>query len=239
MNAELIEKIEQHLDGQLSREALAAIAQQAGVQDLDEAIQWVQDSQIAIEMAGLRDQLKVALPQAGGAKVRNLRPLRLALAAAASVLVLVMAYFFVFQEQEPSLYAEYEFVDPGLPVLMSQSEQHQLYDALSYYSEGDYTTAAEKLQLLPSSYQQNDTVLYYLGASQLYLGATTSAAANLQKVRAQKDSPFQAQAEWLLVLASLRAEKYDQAKALLPAILENPSHPFFEQAQTLNQDLHN
>ncbi len=239
MTAALIAKIEAFLEGRLSKEALQAQAEQEGVTNLDEEIKWFQDSQVAIEAAGLRDQLQEALSQPAEKKgiIRQLGPLRTGFAIAASILLLVVVYWGMQSESSTSLYATYEYVDPGLPVLMSQSDQHQLYDALSYYSEENYTVAAEKLARLLEAGTKSDTISYYLGASLLYQGKTEEAVPALTSLSEDSASPFHLRAQWLLVLAALKADQLTEAQQLLPIIVENQTHPFFEKAKQLQLEL--
>jgi len=240
MNTELMEYIEDYLEGRINREELDRKAgEMEEVKDLDEKIQWFRDSQTAIEVAGLRDQLKGVLPKAEQkkTKVRRLRSIRTVLAAAASVLIIVVAYWGLNRFQQPGLYSKYEYVDPGLPVLMSQSEQHQLYDALTYYGEGNYAVAEEKLSDIQAQFAGNDTLYYYLGASRLYQGKTEAARQTLQQVLQQEDSGFAERAEWLMVLSALKDKNREQAKALVQKILDNPEHEFFERAEQLQEEL--
>lgn len=245
MTAALIAKIEAFLEGRLSKAALQAQAEQEGVTNIDEEIKWFQDSQVAIEAAGLRDQLQEALSQPEEKNqpaekkgiIRQLGPLRTGFAIAASILLLVVVYWGMQSEQSASLYATYEYVDPGLPVLMSQSDQHQLYDALSYYSEENYTVAAEKLGLLLEAGTKSDTISYYLGASLLYQGKTEEAVPALKTLSEDSASPFHLRAQWLLVLAALKEEQLGEAQQLLPIIVENQTHPFFEKAKQLQLEL--
>lgn len=238
MTAELLEQIEAFLEGKITREELQKEADAEGVENLEMEIEWFRNSRTAVEAAGLRKQLDEILPQPleTTAKVRRLRPNRWILAAAASVL-LVLAIYWGQRNSTPDLYAQYEYVDPGLPVLMSQSDDHLLYDALTYYGEENYPVAAEKLQSIREQYAESDTLNYYLGASLLYQGETEQATPYLQQVSAKENSRFRQRAEWLLVLAALRDKETDTAKARLENLLQTPGHEFFEQAQELQNTL--
>jgi TolA-binding protein len=239
MNEILIEKIEAFLEGKISREELQKMADEAGITNLDEEIRWLQDSQVAIAAAGLRQQLKEVLPQPAKkeARVVRLRSIRRVLAVAASVLVIVVAYWGLNRGGQSSLYADYEYVDPGLPVLMSQSKDHQLYDALSYYSEENYEIAEEKLRQIQADYPNSDTLSYYLGASLLYQGKTEAAKAPLRAVSEFEDSRFQQRADWLLVMAALKEKNLEEAGTLVEQILNTPGHEFLDKAQSLQQRL--
>lgn len=234
-----MEQIEAFLDGAISKAELQQQANALGETDLDEKIEWFQNTQTAIEAVGLRNQLQDILPkpQHRKARVVNLSSKRWVWAAAASVLLLVVGYWGVTQFSSPGLYAEYEYVDPGLPVLMSQSDDYQLYDALTYYGEGNYAVAEEKLLQIEAQYPNSDTLAYYLGASQLYQGKTAEAKQPLQKVATANDSRFTQRAEWLLVLAALKEKDTARAKELLQAILNTNDHEFLQKALDLQKEL--
>lgn len=239
MSAEFIEQIEAYLKGNMSRETLENIAKDQGISNLDEEIEWYENSITAIQAVGLRNQLKEILPKAEKkeAQVRSLPNRRWLIGIAASFLLIVLAYFGFVKNNQHSLYAQYEFIDPGLPVLMSQSEDHQLYDAMSYYSEGNYSVAEEKLLQLQEDFGSNDTISYFLGASRLYQGKTALAQAPLIQVAGEFSSRFQQKAEWLMVLAALQSKNQEEAKRLLEVILKDTGHDFYKKAQDLQKEL--
>lgn len=239
MNESFIEKMEAYLEGSISREKLQQIAEEEDIHNLEEELRWLQESRVAIEAAGLRQQLKEVLPKSvkKEAKVVRLKSIRTALAIAASVLVIVVAYLGWNQRGTNRLYAEYEYVDPGPPALMSQGGAYELNDALTYYSEGDYQSAVERLQQIESNYPNNDTLNFYLGASLLYQGQAEAARSSLSKLGTQANSRFQERADWLLVLAALREKDWERAQTLVQAILSEPEHEFMDQARSLAEDL--
>jgi hypothetical protein len=239
MKSEFIEHIEDYLEGTLSREELERQANELGVADLDQEIAWLRDSRIAIEAAGLRTQLKETLAQAQApkTKIRRFFPSQLILTLAAGLALLLVVYLSFRNPAQPDLYAQYEYVDPGLPILMSQSEDYLLFDALTYFGEENYEVAAEKLQAIEDAYPQSDTLAYYLGASYLYLGKSDLARPALQRVLAQDQSRFRQKAEWLLVLTALKEEKSAEVSGRLQDILTIPEHEFANQAQALARDL--
>ncbi len=240
MSAEFIENIEAFLDGSLSREDLESLAQEQGIENLDEEIQWFKDSQVAIEASGLRDQLREVLPKSTKkeAKVIRFTSFRRALAVAASILVIAVAYWVLNPGNSGGgLYSKYEFVDPGLPVLMSQSKDHLLYDAMTYYSEANYAEAEQRLQQIKSQFPSSDTISYYLAASQLYQGKTADATASLLEIQQLDNSRYKQRADWLLVLNALKDKDFDAARTTITSILNNSDHEFFENARNLQQEL--
>lgn len=238
MNSDQFEQIERFLDGEITRRELEERLQDVNPAELDAEITALQNMRIAVEAAGLKDQLTAALPKATSqpAKVRRLVSWRQGLAIAASVLVLVTAYFFWPNSGEDNLYAKYEYIDPGLPVLMSQSDDHIMYDALTYYNEEDFATAISKLSAVQKQGLNNDTITYYLAASYLYERQADNAIENLAALTTGS-GPFQARAEWLSVLAALQLENMEKVRQLLSTILANENHPFHSSAQQLQADL--
>jgi|GEM_PF-1109157 len=238
MNREYFDQIERFLDGEISRTDLETLFPNVAPVQLEADIAANKNMRTAIEAAGLRDQLTEILPKAAAetttktTKIRRLIPWKQGLAIAASFLLLALVYLAWPTSEAGSLYAKYEYIDPGLPVLMSQSDDHALYDALSYYSEADYKTAIIKFSGLQAQGISNDTITFYLGASYLYQKRAEYAAETL--IQLTEDSgPFQDQAEWLLVLTALQQEDFDQVQILLRKVLQNTAHPFYNNAQRL------
>lgn len=236
MTAELIEHIEAFLDGQITRAALQEHADRLGVQDLEEKIEWVINSRTAIEASGVREQLKVLLPQASKARTSTLRVLRPYLAVAASVLVLVIAYLGFRGGESTRLYEQYTYVDPGVPVLMSQSDAYLLYNALTYYNEENYAVAVEELTKIKDQFADNDTLSYFLAASLLYENRPAEASLLFEEVSSESTSGFSERADWMRVLCALKEKDKETGEQLLTKILSNPNHEFHQQAEALQKD---
>jgi hypothetical protein len=239
METALIEQIESFLEGNISREELEGMVKPEEVAQLDEKITWFKRSKLAIEAAGLQKQLKEVLPKENNkeAKVVSLKNYNTWYWVAASMVVLVVSFFGIYFNNQPSLYEKHLYVDPGLPILMSQSDKYQLYDAMSYYSEGNYEVAAQKLSALQKASGSSDTTLFYLGASLLYQGKTSEAILNLKEVQKVTASSFKDKADWLLVLAYLKDEQLDAVKSNLSTIASNKDHTFYNEAKKLEVSL--
>jgi len=156
---------------------------------------------------------------------------------AASLLLIVTAYFSLTHHNPGSShqYASYEYQDPGLPILMSQSSNYLLSDALTYFGEQDYeTTITKLLQIEPPV---SDTVSYYLAASYYYDKQDGKAIAKLKNLAVDKASIFNEKAEWLLVLSYLHSADEQSAVKILDSISANPEHQFYEQSLSLRKVL--
>ena len=170
MKKEILEHIEAYLNGEIDRSELDKRADALSEEAIDEKIEWFRNSRTAIETVGLREQLQQVVSDSRQSETKSatIRSIRWKWAVAASILIVAIAYIGINQLREPSLYAQYEYVDPGLPVLMSQSKDHLLYDAMTYYGEENYEVTIDKLRAIQDQYPGNDTISFYLGASLLY-----------------------------------------------------------------------
>ena len=238
MNADFFEQMEAYLDGELSKAELEEAARAAGIDDLDAELSWLRQTRLAVEAEGLKQQLQqqFSASQKREARVRPLWP-RWAAAAAAILVLAIAGWWWFARSATPDLYAQYEFIDPGIPVLMSDTQNYQLQNALSYYSEEDYAGAITKLTALRSDLPANDTLTYYLGASYLYTGQTGAAAPLLREMANEAGSSFSQRAQWLEVLLALRNDDLETAADLAQPIASSPQHPFSGEAQRLLVDL--
>lgn len=236
-----MEHIESYLEGNINRTQLEELVAPEEKTTLDENIDWFKRSKLAIEAAGLQAQLKEIVSQEEEKKeetkvISIKKPYQTWYWAAASVVIIVAAFIGIYNNQA-NLYDQHLYTDPGLPVLMSQSDQYQLYDAMSYYSEGNYEVAAQKLTELEKTSNASDTISYYLGASLLYQGKASEAISHLAKVQDINASAFKEKADWLMILANLKEEKLEEVKADLSQILSNNEHQFYKEAIKLESDL--
>lgn len=240
MDAFIIEKIEDYLDGRISRQELEQQLEEAAAEDIEEKINWVKSTRLAIESEGLKDQLDDLFKKQSSNKkettVRKLNWRRSSWLVAASVAILIAGYFVFNQLQQP-LYEEYRYLDPGLPSLMSSASDYELADAMTYYSEGDYRTASSKLEDLYDPSAPNDTVSYYLGASLLYQGTPEESRAYLSELANKAGSPFREKAEWLLALSHLKEGNQQDALDVLDRILADEDHPFHQKAMALREEI--
>lgn len=239
MDAFIIEKIENYLDGRINRQELEKELKETDIEDLDEKINWLKNTRLAIESEGLKDQLDDLFkkqPANKEATVRKLNWRRSSWLVAASVAILIAGYFVFNQLQQP-LYEEYRYLDPGLPSLMSSASDYELADAMTYYSEGDYQTASSKLSNLYDPEAPNDTISYYLGASLLYQDNPEESRNYLNEVVNKAGSPFREKAEWLLVLSYLKEGNRQEASDMLDRILADENHSFHQKAGALREEI--
>ncbi len=233
MSPELIENIERFIDGELSRDVLNMFATENNIDRLEEKIDWVRNSRVAVEAEGLKNQLHDLFGQekAQPAKIRKLGFSRISWAVAASILVLIGGYWMInTSSSDDNLFAQFEYKDAGLPVVMGQSKDYQFDDAMTYFIEENYTVAENKFSQIGNP---SDTVIYYLGASQFYSGNSEAANKNLTMVASNINSGFQEKSEWLLLLNALKAKNIESVNLLGSKIVSNPNHRFYTEANDL------
>ncbi|MEZ5007102.1 MAG: hypothetical protein R2753_03000 [Chitinophagales bacterium] len=244
MEAQLIEKIESYLSGDINKDQLQQYAIDHNIQDLDQEIEWVENAQLAIEANGLKLQLSEVL-KSNKKETAKIKPITktfslgkfTSLSIAAAVVLLFGILFLFKPTNTEKLYSKYEFLDPGIPVLMSETNRFEMYEALSYYSEQNYQETIKRLSELKSKSTYNDTLEFYLGVSNLYEKNIAESLPLIEKVSDDENSIFKERAEWLLVLAHVKNGDKLIAKSLLEPIESNPEHPFYKQALALSTDL--
>jgi len=237
MSPELIEYIEQFLEGEISKEVLETYAKEAHVEELEEKINWVKQTRIAVEAEGLKDQLSDLFGQQKSkeTKIRKLGFSKFTWAAAASILVLIGGYWLINgTNNQNDLFAQFEYKDAGLPVVMGQSSNYQFDDAMTYFVEENYKQAEAKFSAIQNP---SDTVNYFLGASQFYVGKSKLAEAKLQEVANYSSSSFKEKATWLLVLNALKSNDIEKSKRFLSVITNNSNHSFFKEAKALESQI--
>lgn len=120
------------------------------------------------------------------------------------------------------LYSAYFYPDPGLPVVMSSTDDYAFYDGMVSYKEGKYGEALAVWSGLPASKLDSDTLRYYRGVALLNLDKLDDAAAYLDLVVAEDQSEFRAKAGWYRALIYIRQNSPSQAIELLENLSPDP-----------------
>lgn len=120
------------------------------------------------------------------------------------------------------LYAAYFYPDPGLPVVMSSTEEYDFYDGMVSYKEGKYEEAIAIWKKLPNSKLDSDTLRYYQGVALMNLGKIDDSAAFLDLITLDSQSEFHAKAIWYRALIHIRQNETIQAIELLEKLPAEP-----------------
>ncbi|WP_353779320.1 tetratricopeptide repeat protein [Winogradskyella sp. 3972H.M.0a.05] len=135
---------------------------------------------------------------------------------AASLIVFIgLASLWYFNQPSASekLYNDYFSPDPGLPTLMSNSnENFEFYDAMVTYKQGDYDSAITKWNTLLEAKPQNDTLNYFIGVAKMANKEVEEAIKHLEVVTESDTNSFKNEAHYYLGLAYLQIDNIELAK---------------------------
>lgn len=240
-----IERIDRYLKGMLEDKELQEFESQMGADpDLMTEVALQKDIMIGSE-AYFDEQLKGKLRQIENepeevsttGKQFFFRPWQIGAIAASLLLFITLGYLFFFQTADPEkLYLSYYEPYPNIVNPIKRSESKLNDDALSYYEQGDYTTAASIFESELIQQPNEDYLLFYWGLCNLELGELNQATSLLKKIPPAADSRFYSPAQWYLALAYLKADNVDQAKIQLQTIVESGGD-YKNKAQELLDDL--
>lgn len=133
------------------------------------------------------------------------------LVAASVALLIGLGGLWFFNQQNQSLFDEYFTADPGLPTVMSNSDDYEFYEAMVDYKRKDYNSAIEKWGKLLAQKPQNDTLNYFLGSAHLANAQEDSSIIFLKKVAGNENSVFYSEANLYLGLVYLKMGQEDKA----------------------------
>ncbi|MCU0347233.1 MAG: hypothetical protein MUC59_09825 [Saprospiraceae bacterium] len=241
------EELRQYLGGRMSRDGVRRVEDHL----LDCPL--CSDAVEGCEEAGnhLTDDLEdfeafsKKLPSQPGAKVRQLQPwtgyLRQAIAVAAVLAVGLFAYLnFGESPDGPALYAKYYTAyQTDVPVSMRHANSPDVNpnfaQAISAYSDRNYTQAAMLFDRALMQQPENEATLFYAGLSYLETSKLDKASECLGSV-AKGTGVYAKKANWYLVMCELKAGKKAEATARLDKIIE-ASEIMVNEAKSLREEL--
>ncbi len=144
------------------------------------------------------------------------------IAIAASIALLIgLGGFGIFNTKNSNqkLYSKYFKPDPGLPTVMSTTNEYDFYDAMVNYKRGEYDLAIKKWEVILTTKPQNDTINYFLGAAYLAANNEQKAIKHLKIVTNNTRSNFNKDAFYYKGLAYLKTGNIELSKESL--ILSN------------------
>src|SRR5690606_8455444 len=201
-------------------------------QELKQEVAIQKELQLSIEDGGLKESLD-DIHDAVMPELKSARNNWLAIAAGFAILIAAGVWALNLQSPTDSLFAEYNTVDPSLPVPMSASADYIFHDAMVDYKAGKYEKSIEKWTALSAQNPENFTITYYLGASFFNQEKYTEALPYFEKVMMDSNSKFQAKAQWYTVLSWLKTENTEAIKQVKPV----SESPFAEKIASIQQEL--
>jgi hypothetical protein len=237
MTEERFDRIEAHLDGDITFAELAAELNAAEGEELRIEVENARAARMAVFAAGAREDLaELHRRETTPAKVRRF-PRWWTIAAAVLLLAMAVTWWLLPLDEANGRYADYLYDDPGLPVVMGTMDDPDFAEAMTRFKQEDYRLAAADFRALAEGQIANDTISYYYGISTLLAGEPAAAVTPLETVARDEMSLFREKAEWMLTLAYLEAERVAEAREVLTDIRDRPGHRFHERASELIGEL--
>ncbi|MEX1001694.1 MAG: hypothetical protein WDZ35_06225 [Crocinitomicaceae bacterium] len=143
---------------------------------------------------------------------------------------LSLFYFLYFQQSSEgeNLYSKYYVEEKGLPTLMSDAKNKKFDEAMAAYKDNAYEEAESGFDELLVSNKKDDTLLYFLGCTNMELEDFENAIKMFKKV--DTNSVFKEKAEYNLSLCFIKIEDFKSAKDILTKISEDKKHPYYDKA---------
>ncbi|MFM2190388.1 MAG: hypothetical protein RL491_774 [Bacteroidota bacterium] len=155
--------------------------------------------------------------------------------AAAMITVIFAAIFYL---QQPALDTVPLPAEEGLPVLMgSNDHQVRFDDAMQHFKNNEFEVALAEFTQLLTDQPMNDTLLYFIGISELYTEKYSNAIPHMKLVSDNKVSAFSQKANYYLAYCYYQNGSMDEAKHELNRICQINDHPLKTEAERFLQML--
>lgn len=159
------------------------------------------------------------------------------LAAAVVILIAVFSILFTSFYREKNnveeLTQKYKPIEPGLPVLMDNSDSRQFSDAMSLFQDAKFKESLAVFDPMLAENPTNDTLLFYVSLCNFELENYAVAQNKLEMVLSCENSVWVEKSEWWLALSFLSQNEKAKSRLLLQKIEAEKGHLFNEKAGQL------
>ena len=126
--------------------------------------------------------------------------------------------------------------ETGIPNLMSTSE-NDWNKLMQLYKSNELESAYQLSEEIGKEKRNNDTVIYYKAVIAYDLNKFEMANENFKNISANKQSIFQADAEFRLGFSLLKSGKKEEAKQQFERVKSNSENPFNADAATILKEV--
>ncbi len=157
--------------------------------------------------------------------------------AATLTLIFLSGGYWIYQSNfsDRTIVNRYYEEDPGLPVLMSSSNNKAFDEAMNLYKLNQYEASLFAFQNLLKSDATNDSLLYYSGVNLLKLKEYLQAITYFQKVHNSLTSEFHQDAHYRLAICLMLEGNRNEATQLFSEIIKDFNNPYRESALKILQ----
>jgi len=228
MNTEYWENIDLFLAGELSKDRLKELFADVNIHQLEADIEMASSIDLAMEVSELQDQISGITDLKKSAKKTKVISIRTWMTGVAAGVAILLGSIFLFRSQDDKdPFAQFQFKEPGLPVVMGTSSQYELDNAMTYFREENYKRAEMEFSTLRDQIKEySDTLTYFIGVSQYYQEKYQLSTKTLSLMMADGDSSYLDRAQWFLVLNYLKQDNSVLAKNILDQLVLDDAHEF-------------
>ena len=126
--------------------------------------------------------------------------------------------------------------ETGLPNLMS-NDKNDWNQLMQLYKSNELESAYQLSEEIGKEKRNNDTVIYYKAVIAYDLNKFEMAIENFKNISANKQSIFQADAEFRLGFSLLKSGKKEEAKQQFERVKSNSENPFNADAATILKEV--
>jgi len=167
----------------------------------------------------------------GGAENNNRKLFYLLAGLAASLAIAIFAYRQI--PETGDFHADMIPIEAGLPVLMGANSHLEFNNAMTNFKAGEFGSSSKGFSKALAEFPDNDTCLFYLGASLLNDGRYAEAVTVLRKLHSNPKSTYYPKGEFYLALAYWASGNQQEARSVLEKISQKNDHPFSRESRNL------
>jgi adenosyl cobinamide kinase/adenosyl cobinamide phosphate guanylyltransferase len=166
---------------------------------------------------------------------------RLWMAAAGIIIILLPIGYWLFSDLASNISSQTLFAtyfEPYEDVISQRSSANSdLSNAMKAYNSKNYTSAIEFFTKVPPENPNYIEAVFYMSASNMALDQLEVAESHLLQVMASDQGLYREAAQWYLTLIYLKRDNLKKVDSSLQVILLVDDHIFFEEAESLREDL--
>ncbi|WP_432412504.1 tetratricopeptide repeat protein [Rasiella sp. SM2506] len=137
---------------------------------------------------------------------------------AAAIVIAFGIFWFMKDLNTPErVFAKHFKPDPGLPTVMSTTNDYSFYEGMVDYKRKEYGVAITKWKKLLPEKENNDTLDYFLGVAYLAEGNAEKSLEYLEPTQKFSNGIFKEDAPYYKALAKIKLGQIEEATKLLKA----------------------
>lgn len=184
------------------------------IEEIRLLITGVREANLASDLETFHKKVEAEKKQA--TKIRRINTSKFTWWAAAAMVVIFSGMWIFYKAgNNDNIYTKFYKPDPGLPTLMSSTDNYDFEKAMVDYKMGDYAKAIASWEILLKNNPQNDSLVYFLGSAYLANKEPEKAKPLFENMLLHKESEFVSDTYWYLGLIYIDENKIQKGKELI------------------------